>query len=126
MHIYALLINLFQSPFPNPPSSPSAFHHGFLDSEPRIVASKVIKCLILHVRKTASVIERDFIMATYLADCVIVFEGRPAIAATAMPPQSLLMRMNKFLTSLEITFELDPMVFRLGCMMCVLRLAVCL
>jgi translation initiation factor RLI1 len=31
------------------------------------------------------VIEHDFIMATYLADRVIVFEGEPAIAATATP-----------------------------------------
>ena len=40
---------------------------------------------ILHAKKTAFVIEHDFIMATYLADRVIVFEGKPAIAATATP-----------------------------------------
>lgn len=70
-------------------------------------------------------------MATYLADRVIVFEGKPAIAATATPyvsyllswssfltspsfprPQSLLTGMNKFLASLEITFRRDPTNFR--------------
>ena len=51
-------------------------------------------------------------MATYLADRVIVFEGQPAIAATATPPQSLLTGMNKFLASLEITFRRDPTNFR--------------
>jgi ATP-binding cassette, sub-family E, member 1 len=56
-----------------------------LDSEQRIIASKVIKRFILHAKKTAFVIEHDFIMATYLADRVIVFEGQPAIAATATP-----------------------------------------
>ena len=40
---------------------------------------------ILHAKKTAFVIEHDFIMATYLADRVIVFEGQPAVAATATP-----------------------------------------
>ena len=40
---------------------------------------------ILHAKKTAFVIEHDFIMATYLADRVIVFEGKPAVAATATP-----------------------------------------
>lgn len=40
---------------------------------------------ILHAKKTAFVIEHDFIMATYLADRVIVFEGQPAISATATP-----------------------------------------
>jgi hypothetical protein len=45
----------------------------------------VIKRFILHAKKTAFIIEHDFIMATYLADRVIVFEGTPAIAATATP-----------------------------------------
>jgi ATP-binding cassette subfamily E protein 1 len=58
---------------------------SFLDSEQRIIASKVIKRFVLHAKKTAFVIEHDFIMATYLADRVIVFEGQPAIAATATP-----------------------------------------
>ena len=58
---------------------------SFLDSEQRIIASKVIKRFILHAKKTAFVIEHDFIMATYLADRVIVFEGKPAVAATATP-----------------------------------------
>lgn len=40
---------------------------------------------ILHAKKTAFVIEHDFIMATYLADRVIVFEGQPALHATATP-----------------------------------------
>lgn len=62
------------------------FHlNSFLDSEQRIIASKVIKRYILHAKKTAFVIEHDFIMATYLADRVIVFSGQPAVRATAAP-----------------------------------------
>ncbi|XVF73209.1 hypothetical protein PTKIN_Ptkin12aG0182800 [Pterospermum kingtungense] len=45
---------------------------AYLDSEQRIIASKVIKRFILHAKKTAFVVEHDFIMATYLADRVIV------------------------------------------------------
>jgi translation initiation factor RLI1 len=37
----------------------------------------------LHAKKTAFVVEHDFIMATYLADRVIVFDGEPAKAAQA-------------------------------------------
>ncbi|KAG8747879.1 Fe-S cluster-binding ribosome biosynthesis protein [Ceratobasidium sp. 414] len=85
---------------------------SFLDSEQRIIASKVIKRYILHAKRTAFVIEHDFIMATYLADRVIVFGGQPAVAATATPPQSLLTGMNKFLASLEITFRRDPTNYR--------------
>jgi ATP-binding cassette subfamily E protein 1 len=41
---------------------------AYLDSEQRIIASKVIKRFILNSNKTAFVVEHDFIMATYLAD----------------------------------------------------------
>lgn len=85
---------------------------SFLDSEQRIIASKVIKRFILHAKKTAFIIEHDFIMATYLADRVIVFEGQPAVSATATPPQALLTGMNRFLASLEVTFRRDPTNFR--------------
>ncbi|KAF0554867.1 ABC transporter E family member 2 [Gigaspora margarita] len=85
---------------------------AYLDSEQRIVAAKVIKRFILHNKKTAFVVEHDFIMATYLADRVVVYEGRPSIKALANSPQSLLSGMNKFLSSLHITFRRDPSNFR--------------
>eukprot|EP00045_Choanoeca_perplexa_P005337 m.45034 g.45034 ORF g.45034 m.45034 type:complete len:223 (+) comp13069_c0_seq2:1219-1887(+) len=48
---------------------------AYLDSEQRLSASKVIKRFILHAKKTAFIVEHDFIMATYLADRVVVFSG---------------------------------------------------
>jgi ATP-binding cassette subfamily E protein 1 len=56
---------------------------AYLDSEQRIIAAKVIKRFILHAKKTAFVVEHDFIMATYLADRVIVYEGEPSIKCVA-------------------------------------------
>ncbi|CAK9292180.1 unnamed protein product [Gordionus sp. m RMFG-2023] len=85
---------------------------AYLDSEQRLIASKVIKRFILHAKKTAFVVEHDFIMATYLADRVIVFEGKPSIKTKANTPQSLLQGMNKFLHNLNITFRRDPNNFR--------------
>ncbi|RKP33748.1 P-loop containing nucleoside triphosphate hydrolase protein, partial [Dimargaris cristalligena] len=85
---------------------------AYLDSEQRIVAAKVIKRFILHAKKTAFIVEHDFIMATYLADRVVVYDGTPSVEATANSPQSLLTGMNKFLASLEITFRRDPTNFR--------------
>lgn len=85
---------------------------AYLDSEQRIIAAKVIKRFILHAKKTAFVVEHDFIMATYLADRVIVFDGQPAIHARACKPQSLFSGMNKFLGQLQITFRRDPSNFR--------------
>ncbi|XP_046556965.1 ATP-binding cassette sub-family E member 1-like [Haliotis rubra] len=85
---------------------------AYLDSEQRLHAAKVIKRFILHAKKTAFVVEHDFIMATYLADRVIVFEGNPGLDTKANSPQSLLNGMNSFLMSLEITFRRDPNNFR--------------
>lgn len=87
-------------------------HHSYLDSEQRIIASRVIKRFIMHSKKTAFVVEHDFIMATYLADRVIVFDGAPGIDALAHKPQSLLTGCNKFLKSLEVTFRRDPNSYR--------------
>ncbi|RWW16603.1 hypothetical protein GW17_00019505, partial [Ensete ventricosum] len=93
-------------------------------SEQRIVASKVIKRFILHAKKTAFVVEHDFIMATYLADKVIVYEGKPSLDCIANAPQSLVSGMNLFLSvssscnadslTLEMIIVFPNMNFRVG------------
>jgi ATP-binding cassette subfamily E protein 1 len=85
---------------------------AYLDSEQRIVASRVIKRFIMHSKKTAFIVEHDFIMATYLADRVIVFDGQPSIKSRARKPESLLTGCNSFLKNLEVTFRRDPSTFR--------------
>ncbi|XP_026154798.1 ATP-binding cassette sub-family E member 1-like [Mastacembelus armatus] len=85
---------------------------AYLDSEQRLMAARVIKRYILHAKKTAFVVEHDFIMATYLADSVIVFDGVPSKRTLANTPQGLLAGMNRFLSLLEITFRRDPNNFR--------------
>ena len=85
---------------------------AYLDSEQRIIASKIIKRFIMHTKKTAFVVEHDFVMATYLADSVIVYEGEPGKEATANSPTTLLSGMNQFLSQLDITFRRDPTNYR--------------
>ncbi|KAL8667410.1 MAG: hypothetical protein Q9202_000626 [Teloschistes flavicans] len=85
---------------------------AYLDSEQRIIAARVIKRFIMHAKKTAFIVEHDFIMATYLADRVIVFDGQPSIDARANTPESLLSGCNKFLKNLDVTFRRDPNSFR--------------
>jgi len=85
---------------------------AYLDSEQRIVAAKVIKRYILHAKRTAFVVEHDFIMATYLADQVIVYDGNPGVETTAHAPESLVSGMNKFLAQVGITFRRDPTNYR--------------
>lgn len=85
---------------------------AYLDSEQRIIAARVIKRFIMHAKKTAFVVEHDFIMATYLADRVIVFDGQPSVKSQANTPESLLTGCNRFLKSLDVTFRRDPNTFR--------------
>ncbi|KAI0817174.1 P-loop containing nucleoside triphosphate hydrolase protein [Xylaria sp. FL0064] len=85
---------------------------AYLDSEQRIVASKVIKRWIMNCKKTAFVVEHDFLMSTYLADRVIVFDGQPGIKAHANKAESLLTGCNKFLKALDVTFRRDTQNFR--------------
>lgn len=85
---------------------------AYLDSEQRIICSKVIRRFIIHNKKTAFIVEHDFIMATYLADKVIVFDGTPSKDAHAGTPESLLTGCNKFLKNLNVTFRRDPNSFR--------------
>lgn len=85
---------------------------AYLDSEQRLAAAKVIKRFLLHAKKTGFIVEHDFIMATYLADRVVVFDGLPGVETVAYSPQSLLIGMNKFLELLNITFRRDPNNYR--------------
>jgi ATP-binding cassette subfamily E protein 1 len=85
---------------------------AYLDSEQRVIASKIIKRFTLNSNKTAFVVEHDFIMATYLADRVIVYEGQPAKECTAKYPVPLVEGMNKFLKLMNITFRRDKDNYR--------------
>ncbi|KAI8073370.1 P-loop containing nucleoside triphosphate hydrolase protein [Gongronella butleri] len=85
---------------------------AYLDSEQRIIAAKVIKRFVVHFKRTAFIVEHDFIMASYLASRTILYEGTPSVHATATAPQSLLTGMNSFLKSLEVTFRRDPTNYR--------------
>lgn len=71
-----------------------------------------MKRFIINNQKSAFIVEHDFIMATYLADQVIVYEGEPGVNCTANTPQGLVDGMNRFLNMLEITFRRDSYNFR--------------
>ena len=85
---------------------------AMLDAEQRLVVAKVIKRFILHSKKTAFIVEHDFIMATYMASRVVVYDGIPAKHATAHAPEGLVSGMNKFLAKLDVTFRRDSKNYR--------------
>ena len=51
-------------------------------------------------------------LATYLADRVVVYEGTPSVKCTATSPQGLLTGMNQFLKAVDVTFRRDPENYR--------------
>ena len=71
---------------------------AYLDSEQRLIAARVLKRFVQTTGKTAFVVEHDMMMATYLADRVVVYEGEPAVSAVATSPQPLQKGMNAFLS----------------------------
>jgi len=80
-----------------------------LDTEQRIAAAKVMKRWVVnHLGRTIFLVEHDFVMASAMADRVIVYEGRPGIEATACAPSSLAEGFNRFLKNLDVTFRKDP------------------
>jgi ATP-binding cassette subfamily E protein 1 len=85
---------------------------AYLDSEQRIIAAKVIKKYIIAAKRTAFIVEHDFIMATYLADRVVVYTGEPGVECSANAPVGLVEGMNQFLKQLSVTFRRDPTNFR--------------
>lgn len=47
---------------------------AMLDAEERVICAKIIKRFLMHNKKTAFVVEHDFLMAVYMADRMIVYE----------------------------------------------------
>ena len=63
-------------------------------------------------KKCGFIVEHDFIMASYLADRVVVFDGEPGVECMANSPEGVVTGMNKFLKSLGISFRRDPTNYR--------------
>jgi len=84
-----------------------------LDCEQRVICAKVIRrWVISHLQKTAFIVEHDFVMASALADRVIVYSGEPGVECTANTPQGVHEGFNIFLQQLNVTFRRDPVNFR--------------
>ncbi len=85
---------------------------AFLDSEQRLIASKVLKNFAMNQKKTCFIVEHDFMMGCYLADRVISFTGEPGKKSKASSPKPFVEGMNGFLASMGVTFRRDKNNFR--------------
>lgn len=84
-----------------------------LDCEQRVMCAKVIRRWVVnHLRKTAFVVEHDFVMASTLADRCIVYSGEPGVECTANAALPVTEGFNDFLKQLDVTFRRDPVNYR--------------
>ncbi|ELQ74788.1 RNAse L inhibitor, ABC superfamily [Trachipleistophora hominis] len=81
---------------------------AYLDCDTRIRVSRLLKRFAVNKQKPLFIVEHDLVMATYLADKMILFEGEPAVSSVASEPLDVNLAMNTFLKGLDITFRRDP------------------
>lgn len=85
---------------------------AFIDVEERLTVAKAIR-KVAEVRKTTIfVVDHDLLVADYISDRVMVFEGVPGREGYARSPADLRTGMNKFLESVQVTFRRDPRTYR--------------
>ena len=80
---------------------------AFLDVEQRLRAAKAIKRVVESRNAAAIIIDHDIVFIDYISDRAMVFEGEPGVEGHASRPMNLRSAMNKFLSSVGITFRRD-------------------
>ncbi|WP_174590476.1 ribosome biogenesis/translation initiation ATPase RLI [Methanocella conradii] len=78
-----------------------------LDVEQRTMATKVIKRFAENNDVTMLVIDHDIYMIDLLSDRLLVFDGQPGLRGEVHGPFEMREGMNRFLSSLDITFRRD-------------------
>lgn len=78
-----------------------------LDVEQRTIATRVIKRFAENHDITVMVIDHDIYMIDLLSDRLLVFDGQPGVHGEVHGPFEMREGMNRFLSSLDITFRRD-------------------
>jgi len=81
---------------------------AYLDSEQRLLLSKVIKDFVEQKGASALIVDHDLLFVDYISDKLIVLEGNPAVDGNVTGPFEMEDGMNKFLKELNITLRRDP------------------
>jgi ATP-binding cassette subfamily E protein 1 len=81
---------------------------AYLDVEERLAVAKAIRRITKMRGVTAFVVEHDIVTQDFIADRIMVFDGKPGIYGYAGEPVSLEEGMNTFLEQMEVTFRRDP------------------
>ncbi len=81
---------------------------AFIDVEDRLLVAEVIKEFIIRKEISAIIVDHDIQFIDYLADSMLVFEGKPGIKGNVNGPLEKKEGMNIILKNLDITYRKDP------------------
>ena len=85
---------------------------AFLDVEDRIAIAKFLQKFVRSFGKSAIVIDHDLQLMDLLSDTMVIFEGKSGLEGHANSPMSKASAMNKFLSSLDMSFRRDEKSMR--------------
>ncbi len=80
---------------------------AYLDSEQRLILSKMLRDFMEQKGASALVIDHDLLFVDYISDRLIIFEGKPAFEGIVQGPFEMEEGMNRFLSGLNITLRRD-------------------
>ncbi len=80
---------------------------AYLDSEQRMVVSRMIRRIVEKSGKSALVVDHDVYFIDMVSDGLIVFDGTSGVRGVATGPYSLHEGMNRFLRNVDVTFRRD-------------------
>lgn len=81
---------------------------AYLDSEQRLVLSKMIRDFAEQKGASALIVDHDLLFVDYISDRLIVFDGKHAVEGNVTGPFEMEDGMNRFLKELGITLRRDP------------------
>lgn len=81
---------------------------AYLDVEERLNMARIIRRVVENHNVTAFVVEHDVVTQDFIADYLMIFNGKPGVEGMAHAPTSLRKGMNKFLKEMGVTFRRDP------------------
>jgi len=81
---------------------------AYLDVEERLAVAKAIRHTVEERHAFAFVVEHDIVAQDFIADRLMVFDGKPGLEGHAGQPVPLRDGMNSFLGEMDVTFRRDP------------------
>lgn len=81
---------------------------AYLDVEERLAVARAIRRTVEEKHAFAFVVEHDIVSQDFIADRLMIFDGKPGLEGHAGPPTPLRDGMNSFLSQMDMTFRRDP------------------